>query len=158
MKLTAVELDDLPFDAFDEAINPKPDSHDFDAIVEEAISRRGFLGGVISLVGVAALGAASTALTPISAHAAANRFGFEAVAAGTKDTIAVPEGYNWHVATRWGDPLFSNVPEFDHATRGTAAGQAGAFGDNNDGMVIFTDQDGRQILIANNEYTNRSVM
>ena len=107
---------------------------------------------------VAGLSAATTALTPVSAHAATSRFGFEAVSVSTKDTVVVPKGYNWHVATRWGDPLFSDIPEFDHATRGTAASQAGAFGDNNDGMAIFTDQDGHQILIANNEYTNRSVM
>ena len=57
-----------------------------------------------------------------------------------------------------GDPLFSDIKEFDHATRGTTASRAGVFGDNNDGMAIFTDQDEHQILIANNENTNRSVM
>ena len=158
INLSADELNDLSFDEYDEALSPKPENNDFDAIVEEAISRRGFMGGVLSLGGVAALGAATTALTPISAQAAENRFGFTAVAASTEDTIVVPDGYNWHVATRWGDPLFSDVPEFDHATRGTAASQARAFGDNNDGMAIFTDKDGHQILVANNEYTNRSVM
>lgn len=156
--LSADELDDLSFDEFDEVMNPKPQNSDFDAVVEEALSRRGFLGGVLAMGGVATIGVGSTALTPIAAHAADNRFGFKAVAASTDDTIIVPDGYNWHVAARWGDPLFSDVPEFDHATRGTAASQARAFGDNNDGMAIFSDKDGRQILVANNEYTNRSVM
>ncbi len=156
--LSDAELDELSFDNFDEAINPKPEDCDFDAIVEQALSRRGFMGGVLAMGGVAVLGASTTALTPISAEAADNRFGFKAVSANTEDTITVPEGYNWHVATRWGDPLFSDVPEFDHATRGTAASQARSFGDNNDGMSLFTDKDGRQILVANNEYTNRSVM
>ena len=156
--LSADELDDLSFDEFDEAINPKPENSEFDAIVEEALSRRGFLGGVLAMGGVATIGVATTSLTPIAAQAADYRFGFPAVAASTEDTIIVPEGYNWHVAARWGDPLFSDVPEFDHATRGTAASQARAFGDNNDGMAIFTDKDGHQILIVNNEYTNRSVM
>ncbi len=158
INLSTDELHNLSFDAFDEAINPRSDWHDFDAVVEDAISRRGFLGGVIAMGSVAGLSAATTALTPVSVHAATSRFGFEAVSISTKDTVVVPKGYNWHVATRWGDPLFSDIPEFDHATRGTAASQAGAFGDNNDGMAIFTDQDGHQILIANNEYTNRSVM
>ena len=36
------ELDNLSFDAFDEAINSRSDWHDFDAVVEDAISRRGF--------------------------------------------------------------------------------------------------------------------
>ena len=156
--LSQAELDDLSFDDYDEVINPKPEESDFDAIVEQAISRRGFLGGVVSMGGVATIGVASTALTPIAAEAADSRFGFTAVAANTLDTITVPDGYNWHVAARWGDPLFSDVPEFDHDTRGTAATQARAFGDNNDGMSLFSDNEGRQILVANNEYTNRSVM
>ncbi len=157
-KLSAKELEDLSFDDFDEVINPKPEDSDFDAIVEEAISRRGFMGGVLAFGGVATLGMATTALTPISAEAADNRFGFKAVAAGTDDGIVVPEGYNAHVAARWGDPLFSDVPEFDHETRGTAESQARAFGDNNDGMSLFSDKDGRQILVVNNEYTNRGVI
>ena len=44
--LSADELEDLSFDEFDEVINPKPEDSDFDAIVEQAISRRGFMGGV----------------------------------------------------------------------------------------------------------------
>ncbi len=156
--LSADELDDLSFDEFDEVINPKPEDSEFDAIVEQAISRRGFMGGVLAFGGVATLGVGTTALTPISAEAADNRFGFKAVGTSTDDGIIVPEGYNAHVACRWGDPLFSDVPEFDHATRGTADSQARAFGDNNDGMSLFTDKDGRQILVVNNEYTNRGVM
>ena len=156
--LSAEELENLSFDEYDEIINPKPENSDFDAIVEEALSRRGFLGGVLAFGGVATLGVGTTALTPVDARAADSRFGFTAVAAGTEDTIVVPEGYNWHVAARWGDPLFSDVPEFDHATRGTAASQARAFGDNNDGMSLFSDKDGHQILVVNNEYTNRSVI
>lgn len=158
INLTADELDELSFDDYDEVANPKPPHNDFDEVVEQAISRRGFMGGVLSLGGIAMLGTSTSALTPISAEAADNRFGFKAIASSTEDTIIVPEGYNWHVAARWGDPLFSDVPEFDHATRGTAASQARAFGDNNDGMSIFTDKDGRQILVANNEYTNRKVL
>ncbi|MGH1483016.1 MAG: PhoX family protein, partial [Geminicoccales bacterium] len=156
--LTADELDELSFDDFDEAINPKPENNDFDAIVEQAISRRGFMGGALAFGGVTAIGVGTTALTPISAEAADSRFGFKAVPAGTEDTIVVPEGYNAHVACRWGDPLFSDVPDFDHATRGTADSQARAFGDNNDGMSLFTDKDGHQIIVVNNEYTNRGVM
>ncbi|MDB4222612.1 PhoX family phosphatase [Granulosicoccus sp.] len=158
INLSQDELDDLSFDDYDEAINPKPEVNDFDAIVEQALSRRGFMKGVLAFGGAATLGVTTTALTSISAEASNSRFGFTAVAASTADTIIVPEGYNWHVATRWGDPLFSDAPEFDHATRGTAASQARAFGDNNDGMSMFSDRHGRQILVVNNEYTNRSVM
>ncbi len=42
INLSTDELHNLSFDAFDEAINPRSKWHDFDAIVEDAISRRGF--------------------------------------------------------------------------------------------------------------------
>ncbi len=155
--LTDAELDDLSFDDYDEVINPKPADSDFDNVVEEALSRRGFMSGVLAFGGVATLGVGTTSLTPIAAQAATNRFGFDAVATSIDDTIVVPDGYNWHVAARWGDPLFSDVPEFDHETRGTAASQARAFGDNNDGMALFA-KDGKRILAVNNEYANRSIM
>jgi len=156
--LTHDELDELSFDDYDEAINPRPDCNEFDIIVELALSRRDFMKGIMVFGSAATLGLTTTALTSVSAKASSNRFGFKAVAASTKDTVVVPEGFSWHVVARWGDPLFSNAPEFNHATRGSAASQARAFGDNNDGMAIFTDKDGRQILVANNEYTTRSVM
>ena len=155
--LSQAELDELSFDDYDEVINPKPELSDFDNIVEEALSRRGFMGGVLAFGGVATLGVGSTALTPIAAQAATNRFGFNAVATSIDDTIVVPDGYNWHVAARWGDPLFSDTPEFDHETRGTAASQARAFGDNNDGMEVYAYGD-KTLLIVNNEYTNRRII
>lgn len=80
-----------------------------------------FLGGVIVMGSVVGLSAATTALTPVSAHAATSRFCFEAVSVSTKDAVVVPNGYNWHVATRWRDPLFSDIPEFDYTTCGTSA-------------------------------------
>ena len=38
----------LTFDEFDEMVNPRPEECDFDRIVESALSRRGFLGGVMA--------------------------------------------------------------------------------------------------------------
>ena len=149
--------EETSFDDHDEIINPRPEECDFDRVVESALSRRGFLGGVLALGGVATLGAATTALTPLSAHAAMERFGFDAVEANTLDTITVPKGYKWQMAAKWGDPLFEDAADFDDATRGTAASQARAFGDNNDGMSLFSD-DGRQVLVVNNEYTNRRII
>ena len=45
INLSTDELHNLSFDSFYEAINPRSDWHDFDAVVEDAISRHGFLGG-----------------------------------------------------------------------------------------------------------------
>lgn len=144
----------LSFDDFDEAINPRPETTDFDRVVESALSRRGFLGGVLATCSFAALGCA---LVPQAARAATSRFAYDAIGVSTADDITVPAGYKADVVVRWGDPLFSDAPEFDHATRGTSASQKRAFGDNNDGMDVFSHDD-KMILVANNEYTNRAIL
>ena len=146
--------DALSFDDFDEVINPRAEETDFDRVVDAALSRRGFLGGVLAMGSFAALGGA---LVPQAARAMTSRFAYDAIATSTADAISVPAGYRADVVVRWGDPLFSDAPEFDHATRGTAASQGRAFGDNNDGMDVFA-HDGKMILVANNEYTNRRIL
>ncbi|MEO1250078.1 MAG: alkaline phosphatase PhoX, partial [Pseudomonadota bacterium] len=47
--------------------------------------------------------------------------------------------------------------EFDHETRGTAESQAASFGDNIDGMEVFAHGE-KLLYVANNEYTNRSII
>lgn len=146
---------ELSFDEFDEAVNPPPETTDFDRVVEEALSRRGFLGGVM------AFGAGSfvlsTSLSGQMAEAATSRLAFEQVSASTADTILVPDGYNVQVVVRWGDPIFPDGVEFDQATRGDAASQEHAYGDNIDGMALF-DIGNAKVLVNNNEYTNRGII
>lgn len=146
------ENHNLSFDDFDEKMNPRPEECDFDRIVEAALSRRGFLGGVLAFGSFAAVGGS---LTP--AEAASNRFAFDQIGTSVADDVVVPEGFNAEVLVRWGDPLWSDAPEFDHATRGTAASQERAFGDNTDGMDVFF-HDGKTLLVVNNEYTNRDIL
>ena len=153
-KLTPVG--ELSFDEFDEVHYPRPLETDFGRLVERAVSRRGFLGGGIAF-GAAAFVAGAGALRPFTARAAGDPFGFEAVAANTLDTVTVPPGYNWQIVAKWGDPMWSNGVEFDHMTRGTGESQELAFGDNNDGMSLFT-HDGRNVLTVNNEYVNRKII
>ncbi len=148
------EHTEVNFDDFDEMIAPKPEDNDFDAVVEAALSRRGFLGGVLAVGGFTAL---AGGLLPNTARAEGTRFTFEAIGASTEDKITVPDGFKSEVVVRWGDPLFSDAPEFDPTTRGTAETQARAFGDNTDGMEIFSYQ-GKTLLAVNNEYTNRSII
>ena len=146
---------ELSFDGLDEINDPRPEETGFDRVVENSVSRRGFLGGVVA-VGTGAFLSGTAALTAGEARAAGSRLAFKAVAAGTEDTVRVPEGYSWHIVVRWGDPLWSKGKAFDPATRGTGASQELAFGDNTDGMALFT-AGGRSILAVNNEYTNRSI-
>ena len=129
---------------------------DFERLSERALSRRGFVAGGATF-GAAAFVAAAGGLKPLAALANHSRFGFEPVAANTLDTVTVPKGYRWHVVARWGDPMWSNAADFDPKTRGTGASQERAFGDNNDGMSLFTDG-GRNVLAVNNEYVNRKII
>lgn len=145
---------DLSFDEYDELVKPPPQETDFDRIVDIALSRRDLLKGVMAFGSIAALG---NVAMPKNVQAAQSRFAFDAIATDTLDDITVPAGYKAQVVVRWGDPMWSDGEEFNHETRGTAASQTKAFGDNNDGMEVYAHGD-KFILIANNEYTNRSVM
>ncbi|CUH54319.1 PhoX family protein [Shimia marina] len=153
---TKPQIEDLSFDEIDEVISPRAVETDFDRVVDQALSRRGFLGGVMTF-GLGSFLAGTTLLSRQGMAAPADRFGFAQVAANTEDTITLPDGFEWQPLITWGDPLFSDTPAFDEASRGTAASQARAFGDNNDGMSIFT-KDGRTVMAINNEYTNRKIL
>ncbi|MEM7523113.1 MAG: PhoX family phosphatase [Pseudomonadota bacterium] len=148
---------DMDFDEFDEALSPKPETCDFDRVVESAISRRGMLSGVLAFGGVAMIGGALAPKAQAAAHAGPSRFAFDAIPTSTADAITVPSGYNVDIIVRWGDPITPDGPEFDHATLGTGASQAVTFGDNIDGMELFQVGDST-IIVVNNEYTNRSVL
>jgi hypothetical protein len=141
-------------DDWDELNFPRPEIQEFDRVVERAISRRGFLGGVLAFgSGAAAMGVAglkgSTAMA-----AQSSRFAFEQLPAQTDNTVHVPEGYEWDVLVRWGDPLFSDAPAFDPAKGVPAAGADRVFGENTDGMELF-NVGGKEILVVNSEYCNR---
>jgi len=150
-----IDLNKISADAWDELTNPRPDTCDFDRVVDRALSRRGFLSGVLAFgSGAAAMGAG---LLPGPAGAgAASRFAFTPIAAQTDHTVHVPEGYKWQLLIRWGDPLFPDAPGFDHATGGDAASADRVFGENTDGMETFTVGH-RQVIAVNHEYTNRDV-
>ncbi|NKC10971.1 MAG: DUF839 domain-containing protein [Gammaproteobacteria bacterium] len=154
---------ELSFDEFDEQVNPPTSEPEFNEIAARLVSRRRFLGTSVAF-GAAAFVTSAGLTAPGRAQAAAapsrvsqGWLPFEPLAAGGSDTIRVPKGFSWHTVVSWGDPLWSKGVPFDHASRGTGASQELAFGDNNDGMSLFT-KDGRSILAVNNEYVNRSII
>ena len=148
---------DLSFDDFDEERIPGPPACAFEEMLDRRVSRRGFVQDGFSFgVGAFVLGAAAGALPAVSG--AAGRLAFKGVPANTLNTVTVPDGYTWHGVVSWGDPILPGAQEFDPGTRGTAASQEGAFGDNTDGMALFTDSEGRHLLAINNEYTNARVI
>lgn len=143
-------------DEWDELNFPRPEVQDFDCIVENAISRRGFLGGAVAFgSGAAVMGTAFLKTTTAMAEQA-SRFAFEQIAPQTDATVHVPSGYTWKTLVRWGDPLFSDAPAFDPTTGIPTAGSDRVFGENTDGMEIF-GIGGREILVVNNEYANNDI-
>ena len=128
---------------------------DFERLAGLAISRRGFMRGGAAF-GAAAFVLGAGGMAAPGARAAAAGLAFTPVAANGLDTVTLPEGFGWQVVARWGDPLWSDGAPFDHATRGTAASQERAFGDNCDGMALFA-REGRSVLAVNNEYTNLGI-
>lgn len=148
-------LSKLSFDERDEVVNPPPAVTDFDRIVEAAISRRGFLGGLLVFgSGAAALG--GNLLSTTAVRAADSRFAFKPIPIATDATVHVPDGYTWAPLAKWGQPLFSGVPDLDHATGGDLAHAEKVFGENTDGMETFI-VDGRQLIAVNHEYVNPEI-
>ncbi|MFV0513910.1 MAG: PhoX family protein [Jhaorihella sp.] len=142
-------------DDWDEQNFPRPISNEFDEVVERAISRRGFLGGVLAFgSGAAAMGTGLLGSTSAKAQVAASRFAFTPIDIQTDFDVHVPEGYNWKVLARWGDPLMPEAEGYDITEGGPVAGSDMVFGENTDGMESFTYQ-GHELIAINHEYTNR---
>lgn len=154
--MTRVDPNELSFDEWDEQNFPRPTEQDFDRVVEAAISRRGFIGGALAFgSGAAVMGTGllkgSTALAQQT-----SRFAFDQLAPQTDGTVHVPGGYNWDVLVRWGDPIFSDAPEFSAATGVPTEGSDRVFGENTDGMELFLVQD-KELLVVNSEYVNPKI-
>ncbi|MFE9395437.1 PhoX family protein [Streptomyces flavidovirens] len=84
---------------------------------------------------------------------------FPAVAPNTADAVTVPDGYAQNVVIRWGEPILRGAPAFD-PDKQSAKAQAGQFGYNNDflSLLPLPGEHGRQVLVANHEYTDEILM
>lgn len=148
---------DLSWDEFDELRQPRADTSDFDAVVDRAISRRGFLGGVLAFGSGAAVFGSGVLGSATSARAAASVFGFEPIGIATDFDIHVPAGYEWRPLVRWGDALFSEAENAYSAVDGVPADMSDkVFGENTDGMETF-EKDGHVLLAINSEYVNPKI-
>ncbi|MCA0929081.1 PhoX family protein [Ruegeria profundi] len=151
-----VDLTTMSADDWDELHFPRPEENDFDLVVERAISRRGFLGGVLAFgSGAAAMGAGLLGST--AAHAiSASRFAFTPIPAQTDGAVHVPEGYEWKMLMRWGDPLFSAADGYDVTEGGPVENSDMVFGENTDGMETFSFK-GHELIAINHEYPNLNI-
>lgn len=155
--MNAPDTANLSWDEFDELRDPRPDSNDFDAVVERAVSRRGFLGGALAFGSGAAVMGTGLFGSATSARAQQSAFAFQPIGIATDFDIHVPEGYQWKTLVRWGDPLFSDADGAYSDETGVSADLANrVFGENTDGMETFVDGD-KIILTINSEYANPGI-
>lgn len=135
----------------------KTTGNDFDTIIERGVSRRGFLAGTATAMGL------FLATTPLAQAVAAvvkpsKLLGFKAIPTSTADDFIVPEGYTAKPLISWGDPILKGAPAFDQSGKQPSTAQAAQFGDNTDGMSLFPLSEKRAVLAVNNEYTNYSLL
>ena len=82
-----IDTSNLSADEWDELNFPRPEEQEFDRVVERAISRRGFLGGVLAFgSGAAVMGTSFLKGTSAMAQQM-SRFAFEGIAAQTDHPI-----------------------------------------------------------------------
>ena len=154
--MNPTDTSDLSWDDWDELNDPRPQETDFDRVVAAAVSRRGFLGGALAFgSGAAVMGTGLLSSTSARAQSA-SRFAFEPIPIATDGTVHVPAGYTWKPLAKWGQPLFSDAPEFDHATGGSLEGSDRVFGENTDGMETFLVGP-HQVIAVNHEYVNPKI-
>ena len=140
-------------DEVDELLRPAPKNVAFDDVVDKAMSRRDFFKGAAVLFGSGLFAQSTLAQAMSNKTETFDVYGFENVVANSRDTITLPEGYQWKPMVSWGEPLTSQTTAFENTAKLSAATQALAFGDNNDGMKHF-NINGREVLAINNEYVN----
>ncbi|SPH17139.1 hypothetical protein DEA8626_00654 [Defluviimonas aquaemixtae] len=150
-------LIDLTWDEFDEHRDPRPAESEFDKVVERAISRRGFMGGVLAFGSGAAVFGSGLLGSAGKALAGSTAFPFEPIGIATDFDVHVPSGYAWKTVVRWGDPLFSDAEgAYSPDTGVSPAISDMVFGENTDGMSLF-EVDGRELIAVNSEYVNPKI-
>ncbi|HEY5808727.1 MAG TPA: alkaline phosphatase PhoX, partial [Povalibacter sp.] len=143
-----------------------PPAPSFNELLAHRLTRRQMLSAGVAL---APLAAASSLLTAGAAEATARTgLRFKPIAGSKADAITLPPGYTYDVVARWGDSLFSAVPDLDTSKLaagclfepGAAERQRGQFGQNCDAIHFFPlDRNGqRGLLCVNHEYTDESLM
>jgi secreted PhoX family phosphatase len=141
-------------------------STDLETLVQEnsgGLTRRSFISAGALCGAAMFLGGNLLSRSVMAASVSAGNstlLGFDSIASSTADAITLPPGYKSSVLISWGQPLHANGPAFDPNGKGTAKAQELQFGDNNDGMSLFTfpgddaDNASRALMAINNEYTN----
>jgi len=141
----------------DSALHTEQDS-DFSKIIDACLSRRRFMQGGATAMGLFLAANPLTQAVAATTHPQSKLLGFKKIPASTADTFVVPEGYVAKPLISWGDPILKGAPAFNESGNQPASAQAGQFGDNTDGMSLFPLSEDRALLAVNNEYTNYKLL
>src|SRR5262245_39641644 len=96
--------------------------HDtFEGVLQAYLSRRTLLKGAMASLVLAYASPWTQSST------AAGSPGFTPLTHSTEDKLLVPDGYQYHVVIRWGDPVLPDTPGFDPGAQQPAI-QARQFG------------------------------
>jgi secreted PhoX family phosphatase len=141
-----------------------PPSTPFAALLEQRLTRR----CVLEAAALAPLAAGGLLNTSMARADVAGALTFKPIAPSDADRIILPPGYTFDIVARWGESLFSNVPDLDASKLNEGALlepnaaklQRAWFGQNCDAIQFFAlDARGhRGILCINNEYTDEALM
>lgn len=149
----------MPIDATeDQSSNPRArqTSTHITALIDRRLSRRGFMGGLAGVYGLAAVGCTTTSLGT-DAGLGASAFAFPEINRGLDETYHIASDHRADLVIRWGDPLFKDSPAFDPYNQ-TARAQRRQFGYNNDYIGFVSLGDDRGLLCINHEYTSTNLM
>jgi uncharacterized protein len=143
-----------------------PDAPSFAQLLSQRVTRRRVLAAGATL---APLALASGALLQACTTARpAGALSFKPIQGSQADAVLLPPGYKYDVIARWGESLWSSVPDLDAARlaegvlleAGAAERQQRQFGQNCDAIHFFPLDAGgkRGILCVNNEFTRDELM
>src|SRR5215813_4168353 len=140
----------------DARLAPAHQNETFAAVLQAYMSRRTLLKGAVTGLVLAYVG-------PVTrSGAAAEPEGFVSLTHTAEDKLLIPDGYQYDVVIRWGDPVLPDTRAFDPSAQ-QAAIQARQFGYNADfiGFLPLPAGSGsseRGLLVVNHEYTNPELM
>ncbi len=144
-----------------------PPSTPFAALLQQRLTRR-FVLEAAALSPLAVAGGAALLRSDAARADAATALAFKPIAGSSADSIILPPGYTYDIVARWGESLFSKVPDLDASKLASGALlepnaatlQRSWFGQNCDAVHFFPlDERGRRgVLCVNNEYTDEALM
>jgi uncharacterized protein len=144
-----------------------PDALSFEGLLAQRLTRRQILQTGAAIAPMALAGCAPLASSDAGSSKVA-QLGFKPIRGSKADAIVLPPGYSYDLVIRWGESLFSSVPDLD-ATRlnegallapKAAEHQRGQFGQNCDAIHFFplSRRGDHGVLCVNNEYTDDALM